>query len=288
MQNNALWVALIILVFVVSVAVSITIVAAVRWGQRRLCGQARDADAEADKPIRTPAWLWLLVFAVFCLFLWVEVRKPPAQRGAGGLLSPTLPVIVLVAPVVFVALVILYLFARGYDGAVRRAQKLADAGDVDGAISDLQELIETKGPTQTRVNVLGILLLKRDRFNEAAALFRKAEELGDFKGVCRMNLGVALIRGGRAEEAIPVIEEAARVGPKVPVMQCITSIHLARAMADLDRWEEARRYFVDAENTAGTLSKRNRDAMNDELEQVRVKLAGQPNAAEKPDQLEEV
>ena len=39
------------------------------------------------------------------------------------------------------------------------AQKRANEGDLDGAIAELREHIEEKGPTQIRLNALGILLM---------------------------------------------------------------------------------------------------------------------------------
>ena len=48
-----------------------------------------------------------------------------------------------------------------------------------------------------------------------------AKAIGKLKGVCRANLGLAVLKGGKPNEALPVLEEAARVGTQVPVMRCL-------------------------------------------------------------------
>ena len=189
-------------------------------------------------------------------------------------------------------------FFRLFDPCVRRANKRAQEGDLDGAIADLREQIEDKGPTQTRVNVLGLLLLRCERWAEAAALFRKAEEIGKLKGVCRANLGLALLsranlglallKGGKPEEALPVLEEAARVGPQVPVMRCLIGLHSALALAELSRWDEADEQFRVAEEVARGLRKAERAALDKEFEQCRQKLEQQPREKPKPEGLTEL
>ena len=106
----------------------------------------------------------------------------------------------------------------------------ANEGDLDGAIAELREHIEEKGPTQIRLNALGILLMRREKWDEAAALFRKGEQMGELqRGICRANLGLALLKGGKPAEAIPVLQEAARIGPHVTPMTCIINLHMCLA-----------------------------------------------------------
>ena len=62
-------------------------------------------------------------------------------------------------------------------------------------------------------------------------MFRKAEQIGKAnQGVYRANLGYALLSGGKPAEAIPVLEEAARIGPQVLPMTCIIPLHLSLAL----------------------------------------------------------
>ncbi len=94
------------------------------------------------------------------------------------------------------------------------------------------------------MNALGIFLMHRERWDEAAAMFRKADVMGESKnGACRANLGLALLKGGKPAEAIPVLEEAARIGPQAPVLICVINLHMALAQAELRRWDEAEEQF---------------------------------------------
>jgi tetratricopeptide (TPR) repeat protein len=162
---------------------------------------------------------------------------------------------------------------RNLDPGVRRAEKRASEGDLDGAIADLSEHIEEKGPTQTRVNALGILLMRRERWDEAAAMFRKGEQIGEFnKGICRANLGLALLKGGKPAEAIPVLQDAARIGPQRPALTCIIKLHISLALIELNRWDEAEKQFRRAEAAAHRLRKAQSDLLKEEFERCRQKL----------------
>ena len=175
-----------------------------------------------------------------------------------------------------------------FDPGVRRANKRAQAGDLDGAIEDLREQIEDKGPTQVRVNALGLLMMHRERWAEAAALFRKAEEIGKSNGVCQANLGLALLKGGKPDEALPVLQEALLIGPQVPVMTCLVGLHSALALAELGRWDEAHEQFRVALEAARGLRKAERAALEKEFEQCRRKLEQQPRDKPKPEGLAEL
>ncbi len=192
--------------------------------------------------------------------------------------------------VAFAALVA-FRVIRNYDAGLHRAQKRATAGDLDGAIADLQEQIEDKGPTQNRVNLLGIWLLQRNQCDEAAALFRKAEELGGVKGVCRTNLGLALLKGGKPEEAATgapgsVTNRPSESGNELPGL----APHRQCTGRALGRWDEARAHWLASETAARSmsLSRAHRDAIGKDLEECRRKLDEGPHAKPKPEGLEEL
>jgi tetratricopeptide (TPR) repeat protein len=232
----------------------------------------------------TPAWQWLLLLGGFGLIFWLFA---PDRVGPNPPAEPASRIWVL-GFLWVVAIVMLSKAAwqhlRTFDRGVRRAQKLAQEGDVDGAIADLREQIEEKGPTQNRVNTLGTFLLKRERWDEAALMFRKAEQIGKAnQGVCRANLGFALLSGGKPAEAIPVLEEAARIGPKVLLMTCIVPVHLSLALADLKRWDEAEEQFRRAEDASRGLRGKARAMLNEKLEKCRQKLEQHSPEQPKPE-----
>jgi tetratricopeptide (TPR) repeat protein len=240
------------------------------------------ANREAPRQPGTPPWLWLLLILVFGLIFWQFVPKrerpnpPPAPTSWTWVLVPVVGLLVGLGLAAFRLL-------RNFDPGVRRAEKRALAGDLDGAIEDLREQIEDKGPTQIRVNALGVLLMRRERWAEAAAMFRKAKEIGEFKGVCQANLGLALLRGGKPSEALPVLQEAAHIGPRAPTMTCLIGLHSALALTELGRWEEAHEQFRVAEEAAGGLREADRVALNKTFAECRQKLEQGQEAKPKPE-----
>jgi tetratricopeptide (TPR) repeat protein len=235
------------------------------------------------------ARLLLLVIFGFGLTFWIFM---PKRKGPNPPPPPTFqPWVPLSVVALFISVCIL-VFAiqifRSFDLGVRRANKRALAGDLDGAIEDLREQIEDKGPTQERANALGVLLMRHERWAEAVALFRKAEEIGASKGVCKANLGLALLKDGKHAEALPVLQEALHVGPKVPVMTCLLCLHACLALAELGRWNEALEQFQAAEEAAAGLRKTHRSALADSFDKCRQKLEEQPRDKPKPEGLAEL
>jgi tetratricopeptide (TPR) repeat protein len=221
---------------------------------------------------------------IFWLFAPKRVEPPPAEPAARISVLGFLWVVIIV-----ILSKVAWQILRNFDRGVRRAQKLAQQGDVDGAIADLREQIEDKAPTQNRVNTLGTFLLKRERWDEAALLFRKAEQIGKAnRGVCRANLGFALLIGGKPAEAIPVLEEAARIGPQVLPMTCIIPLHISLALADLKRWDEAEEQFRRAEDAFRGLRGTTRAMLNEKLEKCRQCLEQHSREQPKPEGLAEL
>ena len=120
-------------------------------------------------------------------------------------------------------------------------------------------------------------------------MFRKADAMGEStNGACRANLGLALLKGGKPAEAIPVLEEAARIGPQVPVLICVINLHMALALAEMGRWGEAEEQFRRAEDAARRLRKTQRAALEKEIEQCRQKLEQHSEEQPKPEGLAEL
>jgi tetratricopeptide (TPR) repeat protein len=232
----------------------------------------------------TPAWLWLLLIAGFGLIFWrfVPKRAGPNRPPAPVSLPPFWASIVVGVVGIGILALLAWQWLRSLDPAVRRAEKRANEGDLDGAIAELREHIEEKGPTQIRLNALGILLMRREQWDEAATVFRDAEQIGEGnKGICRANLGLALLKSGKPAEAIPVLQDAARIGPQVSPLTCIVNLHMCLALAELNRWDEAEEQFRGAEGAARGLRKAQSDVLKEEFERCRQKLEqhsrGRPN-----------
>jgi hypothetical protein len=268
-----------------SVELATAVVGAQIHRERRLTSGTSQSGRQTTEGPRTPAWLWLLLIAGFGLIFWRFVpnnagpNRPPAPQP----LYPPIWASICVAVVGFSVLALVaWQWLRSLDPGVRRAEKRANEGDLDGAIADLREHIEEKGPTQTRLNALGTLLMRRDQWDEAAALFRKGEQMGELhKGICRANLGLALLKGGKPTEAISVLQDAARFGPQISALNCIVNLHMCLALAELNRWDEALEQFRGAEAAARGLRKGQSDVLNEELSRCRQKLEehfrGRPN-----------
>jgi hypothetical protein len=96
-----------------------------------------------------------------------------------------------------------------------------------------------------------------------------------------------LLKGGKPAEAIPVLEEAARIGPQAPVLTCVINLHTAMALAELKRWDEAEDQFRRAEDAARSLRQKQRAALEREREQCRKKLEQRPEEQPKPEGLAE-
>jgi tetratricopeptide (TPR) repeat protein len=237
----------------------------------------------------TPPWVWLLLILGFGLiFYQIVPKREGPNRPPAPPFEPWLLLLWIGAPVVAFILTVAIQFFRYFDPGVRRANKRAQAGDLDGAIEDLREQMEDKGPTQVRANAMGLLLLQGERWAEAAALFRKAAEFGKSKAVCQANLGLALLNGGKPEEALPVLQEALHSAPQVPVMTCAVYLHTCLALGELGRWDEAHEQFRLAEETADGLSKSHRAALGKVFEKCRQKLEQQPRDKPKPEGLTEL
>ena len=120
-------------------------------------------------------------------------------------------------------------------------------------------------------------------------MFRKAAQIGKAnQGVCRANLGLALLSGGKPADAIPVLEEAASIGPQVLPMTCIIPLHISLALVDLKRWDEAEEQFRRAEDAFRGLRGTTRAKLIEKLEKCRQRLEQHSREQPKPEGLAEL
>ncbi len=262
------------------------------WGFARLTGglfsNVPKPKPPADSPRTTPTWLYLvLVLGFGGLFWYFEPKKdapnpPPAGIPWAWVLG------VLGAGTAAVGVWVAFQLVRAFDSGIRRAQKRADAGDVEGALADLRKQIEVKGLDHARATALGALLLRHDRWGEASVLFRRAEELGGVPASCRANLGLALLKGGKPDQALPLLQSASQSNLQAPAFTCVVCLHTALALAALGRRGEALVHLLDAEAAAKALPRPQRDAIESDLQRCRRTLAEDTEAVAKPAPLEEL
>jgi len=283
-------------IMVTTLAVVLVLLGAISlifWGMRRLWRSF----SNVPEPYQTaaigkarPAWLWLVLIIGFGLIFW---SFRPRSAKVGGLppapeVTPRITLVICGGFFALLVAVVAFQVIRAYDLGVRRAEQRASAGDLDGAIADLREQIEHKGPTQRRVNALGVLLTRCERWDEAAAPFRAGAALHGVQGVCQANLGMALLKGGKPEEALSVLQDAARIRPQAPVLLCLVGLHTAGALAAQGRWDEAEQHFLGATAVARTLPKFQRTLLEQDFEQLRLKFEERPGATKKAQRLDEL
>jgi Flp pilus assembly protein TadD len=89
--------------------------------------------------------------------------------------------------------------------AYSKAMESLTAGKVESAISGLQEAISIYPEYVKAYSDLGVIYMKLDRLDEAAAAFRKATEISKRFLYPRMNLGLVLTRQEKFKDAIEVL-----------------------------------------------------------------------------------
>ncbi|HVQ38892.1 MAG TPA: tetratricopeptide repeat protein [Pyrinomonadaceae bacterium] len=89
--------------------------------------------------------------------------------------------------------------------AYKKAMGLIGAGKVDNGIKELQEAISLYPEYVRAYNDLGVIFMKLDRLDEAAAAFRKAADISRRYFYPRMNLGLVLNRQEKFKEAIEIL-----------------------------------------------------------------------------------
>jgi tetratricopeptide (TPR) repeat protein len=218
-----------------------------------------------------PVWFWL-PFLVAGLAIGVWYPRPQAAKRPPHRATQGTPLVAGGAVIALLGAVVALRYFRSDDSALRRASNRAKAGDVEGAIADMQALIEKKGLTVARLNHLSGLLTHCERWDEAAALYRRGMELGQIKAICQVNLGIALLKLGRPEEAFAELQEVARNGPWIPVVRCLIGLYSALALTGLDRRDEALKHLEGAESAARALPRAQRAAWGNELEKYRKAL----------------
>jgi tetratricopeptide (TPR) repeat protein len=116
------------------------------------------------------------------------------------------------------------------------AIRLAQAGDLDGATLEIRRLIERKGPSVERLNMLGLLLGLQQKWDESLDAFAEMARLGGDAPKFSASIGWVLWKMGRWQEALPLMEEGLQWSPNNLHITC----NYCLLLADLGRFEEAR------------------------------------------------
>ncbi len=99
--------------------------------------------------------------------------------------------------------------------AQSRALELLKAGDVDGSLALLTELVTLGGPfAQDCWEALGVALQQRGDIREATTAFRRAVKLDPNRSSARNGLGVTLLQAGKIDEAAAQWREVLKSQPE--------------------------------------------------------------------------
>jgi Flp pilus assembly protein TadD len=129
----------------------------------------------------------------------------------------------------------------GIDPGVQKARDREWAGDLDGAVRSIQELIQAKGPTAKRLNFLAWFLIKQDRNQEALPHAERAIELDPNNTEWQATRARALRRLGRNDEALVLMRRRFDANK----MDIFNASELCELLADMGKPSEAAAIFRD-------------------------------------------
>jgi tetratricopeptide (TPR) repeat protein len=176
------------------------------------------------------------------------------------------------------AIFVLYLYLRWKNRVSAKALKLARAGDVEGAISLMQDHLDHNGQSAAVYSDLAVLHAMRGNWPAVLGMIEEAERLGGQQPGFLNTKGLALWKSGQLTDALPCLEEAARRAPRDLLVACnygsllVELGHLDAAKLELQRAEQlfATGFVL---TDAGTRQLRNKS-----LEEFRGKVADERKA----------
>jgi cytochrome c-type biogenesis protein CcmH/NrfG len=181
---------------------------------------------------RSPRWVWWIIgLSVGALVYFSRPRQGP------GLGPGFWSFLVLLCGVIGLLIVLMLLvLVRPRHRRVTSALRLARSGHVDAAISQLQGLIESRGPTAQHSSALGDCYLLLEQWQQAYIQYLDAERLDGRRGRYLAKQGFALWKLNRAAEAATLLATARKLEPLNPSHAWTSCLILI----DLGRHDEAR------------------------------------------------
>jgi hypothetical protein len=265
------------LITLIGLGITIVVVGLVILGCLRLSRRfhkSRPKPATGPKPA-TPLWIWVFLIALVGLIAYVvSVTNPqPGVKPEPAAIPGWVGVLCGYGVMLVGWIVIAYL--RVYDREVRKAFRLAQAGDKDGALVVLKAAMDRYPPSEGRWNSLGVIYCFREEWDEAYQAFLKAEELGGRKADYVGNQGLALWKLGRLAEAEEFLRDACGMQPTSAIFPC----NYGFVLADLGRIDEARHQLVVAEQNYKkwvTIPPSSKKPLGVEIDKLREKLKSSP------------
>ena len=227
---------------------------------------------------RGGAWVWVFLVTIVVMITYQLSGKPgrPRRMADPTLVSPALLWGSFLAPAVLVLGFVGLLIWAQRRSAAARALKLANAGDIAGAIALIEGRIAARrgpaprtgadpyappaaaiGPAARRaladdLNTLGALEGMRQDWATALARYEAADALaGEAVPLIRMNRASTLVQLGRVAEGLVALDEVlADLPPADHSTRFSVLCHATLALIELGRRSEARARFAEAEAQA--------------------------------------
>lgn len=126
--------------------------------------------------------------------------------------------------------------------AYEEAMKAVNQNDAEAAISEFTRALTLYPQYLRALNDLGVLYLKLNRLDEAAATFTQAISLNGRFYFPRLNLGLVLNRQGRYTEAVEVLRPLVKEQPTLTQARVL----LSDSLLALQQWDEAEQQLREA------------------------------------------
>lgn len=233
-----------------------------------------------DTSWRQVLWLVIFVPSIFGLTMFV-----PQFKEWIGIARPVIPFLF---PFVFLGVLLCFGWAYWRSRHSRHALRLAQQGDVSGAIEILREQLRLNGPSAELLNNLAAIYCQQLNWNRAWETICEAESCDQNSALVKINKAVILNKLERQEEAVQSLQQAQALAPRDVSVACKCGMMLAEIGRIEEAWkmlEKAEQAFK-SQNSPGTFT-RNPGPLAKRLEQeflepLRQRLTETPLSPTKP------